>query len=100
MVHTFCCCCSCSAALAVMADEEKKVFDIESAASLVKELRGSFNSGKTKSYEWRITQLKGIGKMIDEREKEILEALRKDLSKPEVEAFMSEVFHPLLFILS
>ncbi|KAJ9671075.1 hypothetical protein PVL29_027186 [Vitis rotundifolia] len=81
----------CSATLAVMPDEKKKVFDVESAASLVKELRGSFNAGKTKSYEWRIAQLKGIEKMIDEREKDIIEALHEDLSKPELEAFVSEV---------
>ncbi|XP_034691511.1 aldehyde dehydrogenase family 3 member I1, chloroplastic-like isoform X2 [Vitis riparia] len=81
----------CSATLAVMADEKKKVFDVESAASLVKELRGSFNAGKTKSYEWRIAQLKGIEKMIDEREKDIIEALHEDLSKPEHEAFVSEI---------
>ncbi|XP_034691512.1 aldehyde dehydrogenase family 3 member H1-like isoform X3 [Vitis riparia] len=74
-----------------MADEKKKVFDVESAASLVKELRGSFNAGKTKSYEWRIAQLKGIEKMIDEREKDIIEALHEDLSKPEHEAFVSEI---------
>lgn len=98
MVCTFGC--SCSATLAVMADEKKKVFDVESAASLVKELRGSFNAGKTKSYEWRIAQLKGIEKMIDEREKDIIEALHEDLSKPELEAFVSEVLHPLLFLLS
>lgn len=98
MVSTFCC--SCSATLAVMEDAKNKVFDVESAASLVKELRGSFNSGKTKSYEWRIAQLQAIEKMIVDREKEIIGALREDLSKPEIEAFMSEVLYPLLSLLS
>lgn len=83
-----------------MADEKKEVFDVESAASLMKELRGSFNAGKTKSYEWRISQLKRIKKMIDEREKEIIEALQEDLSKPEYESFVAEVLHSLLFLLS
>ncbi|KAF8405705.1 hypothetical protein HHK36_007782 [Tetracentron sinense] len=74
-----------------MADEMKKKFDSDSAASLVKELRRTFTSGKTKSYEWRISQLKNILKMVDENEKQIVEALRKDLSKPELEAFVSEI---------
>ena len=71
--------------------EEKQTFDGEKAALLVKELRKSFNSGKTKSYEWRISQLEAIAKMLEEKEKEIIEALDKDLSKPGLEAFISEV---------
>ncbi|GMH10389.1 hypothetical protein Nepgr_012230 [Nepenthes gracilis] len=82
---------SSSAALSSMAEERKISFDADDAALLVEELRGRFNLGRTKSYEWRVTQLKGISKMIDEREKEILEALQKDLSKPEIEAFLTEI---------
>ncbi|KAH0987929.1 hypothetical protein GBA52_015106 [Prunus armeniaca] len=44
-----------------------------------------------KSYEWRMSQLENIAKMLEEKEKEITEALYKDLSKPEVEAFISEI---------
>lgn len=66
---------------------------------LVKELRKSFDSGKTRSYEWRISQLEGIAKMLDEKEKEIINALDKDISKPALEAFITEVFNqfPTLF---
>ena len=71
--------------------EGKPKFDVDKTALIVKELRESFNSGRTKSYEWRISQLKSIEKMIDENEKEITEALHKDLSKPELEAFIAEV---------
>lgn len=71
--------------------EEKQIFDGEKAALLVKELRKSFDSGKTKSYEWRVSQLEGIAKMLEEKEKEIIEALHKDLSKPGLEAFITEV---------
>ncbi|MBA0726091.1 hypothetical protein Golax_001941 [Gossypium laxum] len=74
-----------------MMEEVKPAFDSDKAALLVNELRKTFNSGKTKSYEWRISQLESISKMIDEKEKEIVEALQKDLSKPELEAFLSEV---------
>lgn len=72
-------------------EEVKPTFDSDKAAVLVNELRKTFNSGKTKSYEWRISQLESISKMIDEKEKEIVEALHRDLSKPELEAFLSEV---------
>ncbi|XP_057495150.1 aldehyde dehydrogenase family 3 member H1-like [Actinidia eriantha] len=82
---------SCSATLSVMADEEKETFDADRAGALVKELRECFDNGKTKSYDWRVSQLEGIAKMVDEREKDILAALHKDLSKPEHEAFVSEI---------
>ncbi|KAM5577900.1 hypothetical protein ABKV19_008299 [Rosa sericea] len=36
-------------------------------------------------------QLSNIGRMLDEKEKDIIEALYKDLSKPELEAFISEI---------
>jgi hypothetical protein len=88
---------SCSATLSVVAEvEEKPKFDVHKTALLVKELRKSFNSGRTRGYEWRVSQLKSIEKMIDEKEKEITEALHKDLSKPELEAFISEVVNLLL----
>ncbi|XP_059432049.1 aldehyde dehydrogenase family 3 member H1-like isoform X1 [Corylus avellana] len=82
---------SCSATLSVVEVEGKPKFDVDKTALLVKELRESFNSGRTKSYEWRISQLKSIDKMIDENEKKITEALHKDLSKPELEAFIAEI---------
>ncbi|KAK3230627.1 hypothetical protein Dsin_002508 [Dipteronia sinensis] len=73
-------------------EEEKKVlFDEEAATSLVKELRASFANGKTRSYDWRVTQLKSMLKMIDEHELEIVKALRDDLSKPELESTVYEI---------
>ncbi|KAJ8625417.1 hypothetical protein MRB53_033947 [Persea americana] len=73
--------------------EEKKtmVVDSKNAASLVSELRGTFSTGKTRSYEWRTTQIKNIIKLVEERESDIFEALRSDLSKPELESFVSEI---------
>ncbi|XP_024019182.1 aldehyde dehydrogenase family 3 member H1 isoform X2 [Morus notabilis] len=71
--------------------EEKLTFDVDEARLLVKELQNVFKSGKTKSYEWRVSQLKSIAKMLEEREKDITEALHKDLEKPELEAFISEI---------
>ncbi|KAJ6682685.1 ALDEHYDE DEHYDROGENASE [Salix koriyanagi] len=82
---------SASAALPAPTEGKKQPFDAGEAPLLVKELNESFRAGRTRSYEWRVSQLKGIGKMVEEREKDISEALYKDLSKPEFEAFASEV---------
>lgn len=74
-----------------MAEGERDTFDGERASVLVKELRQCFNTGKTKNYEWRVSQLENILKMVEQREEDILSALHNDLSKPQQEAFVSEV---------
>ncbi|KAI5589235.1 hypothetical protein BDE02_05G148700 [Populus trichocarpa] len=72
-------------------EEENTVFDVEAANVLTKELRDVFDSGKTRSYEWRISQLKSIVKMCDEHEEDIVDALRQDLSKPQLESIVYEL---------
>lgn len=74
-----------------MAEEKRVKFDAERANLLVTDMRKIFNKGKTKSYEWRVSQLEGILRMVEEKEQEIVRALYQDLSKPESEAFISEV---------
>lgn len=71
--------------------DQQTVFDGTAAETLVKELRISYNSGKTRSYQWRVAQLKSIVKMAVDHEDEIIDALRQDLSKPEFESYISEV---------
>ncbi|KAL9393487.1 hypothetical protein Peur_012772 [Populus x canadensis] len=88
---SLCVCLSPSAIPPVMTEGKKQPFDANEAPLLVKELKESFRTGRTRSYEWRVSQLKGIEKMVEEREKDISEALYKDLSKPEFEAFVSEI---------
>ncbi|WMV34468.1 hypothetical protein MTR67_027853 [Solanum verrucosum] len=61
------------------------------AEAIVKELRGTYGTGKTKSYEWRVSQLKALFKIAENHEKEITDALYSDLSKPELEAFIHEI---------
>ncbi|KAL6208300.1 hypothetical protein ACLB2K_019251 [Fragaria x ananassa] len=70
---------------------QKAVFDSREAAAMVEELRGSYRSGKTRSYEWRVSQLKKLEKITEFHEQEIVEALRSDLSKPETESFVQEI---------
>lgn len=69
-----------------------KVFDGESAELMVKGLRETFSRGKTKSYEWRISQLNKILEITRCHEKEIVDALHSDLGKPEFESFIHEVY--------
>ncbi|XP_010674357.2 aldehyde dehydrogenase family 3 member H1 isoform X2 [Beta vulgaris subsp. vulgaris] len=81
-----------TAAVPIMAEEKRKsLFDANEAGILVKELRRQFGSGKTKTYEWREAQIKSLSQMIDDREKEIIEALHEDLCKPEFEGFVAEI---------
>ncbi|XP_068647665.1 aldehyde dehydrogenase family 3 member H1-like [Aristolochia californica] len=66
-------------------------FDSDAASSLVRDLRKIYASGKTRDYGWRVSQLRMMEKLVTEREKEILEALRQDLNKPEIESFVHEI---------
>lgn len=92
---------SCSATLSLTAEvEEKPKLDVDKAALLARELRKSFNSGRTTNYEWRMSQLKSIEKMLEEKENDITEALYKDLSKPGIEAFVAEVLNLFLCLIT
>ncbi|KAG6422777.1 hypothetical protein SASPL_113158 [Salvia splendens] len=61
------------------------------AEAAVRELRATYATGKTKSFEWRFSQLKAIQKIVSLHNEEIVEALRSDLQKPEFEAVIHEV---------
>ncbi|KAL8126517.1 aldehyde dehydrogenase family 3 member H1-like isoform X1 [Apium graveolens] len=81
----------CSASLSLVVEEKRGTFNRDNANKLVKDLKKVFNTGKTKTYEWRMSQLTNMLKMIEENEADIYRALYKDLSKPESEAFISEI---------
>ena len=70
-----------------MVTNEPKL-DIKAAIALQREF---FATGKTKSYEFRKTQLEKLEKLIKEHDQIILDALHQDLRKPAIEAFGSEV---------
>lgn len=80
-----------------MADEvekekkPKEVFDSKAASSLINELRQSFGSAKTRSYEWRVSQLESLVNLANDHEQDIVDALRSDVSKPELESVIYEV---------
>lgn len=58
---------------------------------IYQEKREYFDDGKTRSYHFRLEQLKKFKKAIKHNEKAILRALHDDLHKPVFEAFTSEV---------
>ncbi|KAK9072585.1 hypothetical protein SSX86_009020 [Deinandra increscens subsp. villosa] len=57
----------------------------------LKELREAFNSGKTKESSWRISQLHGLLRILEDRENDISMALKRDLGKHHVEAYRDEI---------
>ncbi|KAK6115590.1 hypothetical protein DH2020_007859 [Rehmannia glutinosa] len=61
------------------------------AEGVAEELRSTYATGKTKTFEWRASQLKALLKIVTHHEKEIVEALRCDLNKPELEAVVYEI---------
>ena len=65
--------------------EEQKI------KKLVEEQRAYFMSGKTKNINIRLKALERLEQAIKKREKEIHEALKKDLNKAPMESYMSEI---------
>ncbi|XP_066260449.1 aldehyde dehydrogenase, dimeric NADP-preferring-like isoform X2 [Euwallacea similis] len=61
------------------------------AEEIVNSARKAFNSGKTKSYEFRITQLKGLQKFVHENEASIVEILKNENCKPRFESYLTEI---------
>ena len=58
--------------------------------SSIKLLRETFNSGATRSIDWRLTQLSQLEKMIVEHREQIHAALKSDLGKCDFEANIAE----------
>jgi acyl-CoA reductase-like NAD-dependent aldehyde dehydrogenase len=55
-------------------------------SALVQSLRKSFNTHRTKSFEWRKAQLNALSRLVVENSDELCNALKLDLNKPEHEA--------------
>jgi aldehyde dehydrogenase (NAD+) len=61
------------------------------AAALLAGLRATFTTGRTRDLAWRKEQLRALRRMLAEREEDLLGALRLDLGKPAIEAFLTEL---------
>ena len=51
----------------------------------------TFATGRTRDAAWRTAQLRALRRMLAEQEEALLEALRTDLGKPAIEAFLTEI---------
>lgn len=60
-------------------------------ASVLAELRDVFATGRTRGVEWRLDQLRGIVRFVQEREPEIAAALADDLGRPPAEAWLGDI---------
>lgn len=63
------------------------------APAVVDRLRATFASGRTRPAEWRRTQLRGLGRMLEEHDAELTQALWKDLGRPSMEAYAADLGH-------
>jgi len=57
----------------------------------VRELREAYECGRTRSVAWRRAQLRGLLRLLEEKEAEAFQALRTDLGKHHAEAYRDEV---------
>ncbi|NXN67657.1 AL3B1 dehydrogenase, partial [Himantopus himantopus] len=60
-------------------------------AGLVSRLRAAWLSGKTRPMEYRVAQLEALGRFLDEKKQDILEATASDMGKPPFEAEFTEI---------
>ncbi|NXD88662.1 AL3B1 dehydrogenase, partial [Halcyon senegalensis] len=60
-------------------------------AGLVGRLRAAWLLGKTRPMEYRVAQLEALGRFLDEKKQEILEATALDMGKPSFEAEYTEI---------
>src|SRR5688500_4257685 len=63
------------------------------APTLNKQLRATFDSGRTRPLAWREAQLAGLRRMVEEAEEERVDALRADLGRPATEALAADIGH-------
>ncbi|KAK3408558.1 hypothetical protein EUGRSUZ_J00772 [Eucalyptus grandis] len=71
-----------------MEDETKAPEEMERE---LEEMRECYRSGRTMEASWRKSQLKGLLRLLREREEEIFRALHQDLGKHPAEAYRDEI---------
>lgn len=64
---------------------------VDALTGVVSGLRTVYASGRTRPVRWRIEQLRGIERMLDEREDEIVQALAEDLGRDPFESWMTDI---------
>ncbi len=65
--------------------------ELSKIGDIIQNQREFFETGKTKDVTFRIEQLKNLKQAIIEHEQAIVEALKADLHKPELEIYITEI---------
>ncbi|CAA0124618.1 Coniferyl aldehyde dehydrogenase [Mycolicibacterium vanbaalenii] len=65
--------------------------DTPDIPAIVRRLRQTFATGRTRSVEWRKQQLRGLERLMTENEAAIADALDKDLGRSPFEAWLADV---------
>jgi aldehyde dehydrogenase (NAD+) len=73
-----------------MAGVASKPEPVESIPSVVQRLRASFATGRTRPLEFRLAQLSGLARLLEDCEPQIGQAIRKDLGRSEIETRLVE----------
>lgn len=63
----------------------------ETPAQVVARVRAAYDTGRTRSTEWRTAQLRALRALLDERRDELAAALHADLGKSAKEAMRTEI---------
>jgi aldehyde dehydrogenase (NAD+) len=61
------------------------------SGQLLADLRRVFATGRTRPLRWRLDQLRGIERLVEERESEMAAALAEDLGRSAVEAWLGDI---------
>ncbi|QCQ89764.1 aldehyde dehydrogenase family protein [Rhodococcus sp. SGAir0479] len=64
---------------------------VDAVADVVAGLRTVYAGGRTRPPQWRIDQLRGIERMLDERENEIVQALAQDLGRDGFDSWLDDI---------
>jgi aldehyde dehydrogenase (NAD+) len=65
--------------------------EVDVSSSLVQRLRNAYANGRTRPLAWRRFQLQQMKRLLREHEADLLQALRADLGKPELEAWEIDI---------
>ncbi|GIO33820.1 MULTISPECIES: aldehyde dehydrogenase [Paenibacillus] len=63
----------------------------DTMSNLIQKQKHFYNSGQTRSYDYRLRQLSKLREALAANERNIMDALKKDLNKSEFEAFSTEI---------
>src|SRR5688572_30315628 len=60
-------------------------------SSTADRLRATFDEGRTRDLAWRERQLRGLLRLLEEREPELADALAADLGRPPFEGWLADL---------